>query len=181
VPGEAGDENLIPTSSTTAALVLGDALAVTLLEERGFTLDDFARLHPKGQLGRRLLLTVSDLMHTGDELPVVSVDASMKEIILEMTAKRLGATAIIDADSTLAGIFTDGDLRRLVEKTPDPMNSNVLDSMSPNPKTITADELAITALNIMEEYKITCLLIVDAERRPVGIIHLHDILAAGVV
>lgn len=181
VNGEAGPGNMIPTSSTTAALVMGDALAMALLEERGFSKEDFARLHPKGQLGRRLLLKVGDIMHTGDEVPIVKHNAPMKEVILEVTAKRFGSTAVVDDDGGLVGIFTDGDLRRWVEKKSDPFTGTAADAMTREPKTINADELAVSVLNRMQEHKITCLLIVDEYRRPTGIVHLHDLLAAGVV
>jgi arabinose-5-phosphate isomerase len=181
VDGEAGADNLIPTSSTTAALVIGDALAVTLLEERGFSVEEFARLHPKGQLGRRLLLTVGDIMHVGEEVPIVTQDAPMKQVILEVTAKRFGSTAVVDDEGKLVGIFTDGDLRRWVEKKTDPFTGTAAQAMTRDPKTINAGELAVTVLNRMQEYKITCLLIVDDRQRPVGIVHLHDLLAAGVV
>ena len=181
VDGEAGPDNLVPTSSTTAALVMGDALAVTLLEERGFSLEDFARLHPKGALGRRLLITIEDVMHTGDQIPIVRQDASIKEVILEMTAKRFGSTAVVNNDGKLVGIFTDGDLRRWVEKRADPLAATAADAMTPRPKTISAGELAVTALNRMEKHKITCLLVADDHQRPCGIVHLHDILRAGVV
>ncbi len=175
VDGEAGADNMIPTSSTTAALVM------TLLEERGFSLEDFARLHPKGQLGRRLLLAVGDIMHTGDEIPIVKHHAPMKEVILEVTAKRFGSTAVVDDNGKLVGIFTDGDLRRWVGKKSDPFTGTAAEAMTREPKTINADELAISVLNRMQEHKITCLLVVDDQRRPTGIVHLHDLLAAGVV
>jgi len=181
VDSEAGTDNLIPTSSTTAALVIGDALAVALLDERGFSLEDFARLHPKGQLGRRLLLTVGDIMHTGEDIPIVARDALVKEVILEMTAKRLGCTAVTGEGGELVGIFTDGDLRRWVEKSEDPFAGTAAEAMTPHPKTISADELAITGLNRMEQHKITCLLIINDHNCPTGIVHLHDILTAGVV
>ncbi len=181
VNGEAGQDNLVPTSSTTAALVLGDALAVTLLEERGFSLEDFARLHPKGQLGRQLLLTVGDIMHTGDEIPIVRQDAPMKDVILEITTKRFGSTAVVDDGGRLVGIFTDGDLRRWVEKRADPLAGTAAEAMTPEPKTISGNELAVVVLNLMQQHKITCLLIVDNDHRPVGIVHLHDLLSAGVV
>jgi arabinose-5-phosphate isomerase len=181
VNGEAGLDNLVPTSSTTAALVLGDALVMALLEERGFTKEDFARLHPKGQLGRRLLLTVGDIMHTGDAVPVVRHDAPMKVVILEVTAKRFGSTAVVDDNGRLIGIFTDGDLRRWVEKKADPFAGTAAEAMTRNPKTIKAEELAVSVLNRMQEHKITCLLVVDDTSRPIGIVHLHDLLAAGVV
>jgi len=181
VKNEAGSDNLVPTSSTTAAMVIGDALAVALLEERGFSLEDFARLHPKGHLGQRLLLTVGEIMHTGDEVPIVRQDAPMKDVFIEMTAKRFGATAVVDDNGRLVGIFTDGDLRRWVEKRANPMEATAADAMVPKPKTISTDEMAVTALNRMERHKITCLLSVDDQGRPAGITHLHDILRTKVV
>ncbi len=181
VNGEAGPDNLIPTSSATAALVMGDALVVTLWKERGFSEGDFARLHPKGRLGRQLLLTVGDLMHTGDELPLVHESTPIKGVILEMTAKRLGTTTVVDDTGKLTGIFTDGDLRRWVEKGPDPLNGTAVEAMTRNPKTIDADSLAVDALNMMQRHKITGLIIVNEDQKPLGFIHLHDILTSGVV
>lgn len=181
VDGEACPNNLIPTSSTTAALVMGDALAVALLEKRGFSTQDFALLHPGGNLGKRLLLKVGDIMHTGSEIPVVNQEASMKEVILMMTSKRFGTTTVVDDEKKLAGIFTDGDLRRLIERTEDIFGLKAKDIMTKNPKIMNAEELAAKALNQMENYKITCLIVVDKKKKPVGIIHMHDLLKAGVV
>lgn len=181
VDGEACSNNLVPTSSTTAALVMGDALALALLDERHFSPEDFALLHPGGNLGRKLLLRVSDIMHTGDSIPTVSEQANMKETILEMTSKRFGATTVVNEEKELVGIFTDGDLRRLVERTDDIFKLKAKEVMTPNPKTIDVEELAAKAINIMEFYNITCLIIPDPQRRPKGIIHLHDLLKAGVV
>ncbi|KPL15912.1 MAG: D-arabinose 5-phosphate isomerase [Bacteroides sp. SM23_62] len=181
VNGEACSNNLVPTSSTTAALVMGDALALALLDERHFSPEDFALLHPGGNLGRKLLLKVSDIMHTGDSIPIVSQEANMKDTILEMTSKRFGATTVVNDGKKLVGIFTDGDLRRLVERTDDIFSLKAKEVMTSEPKTIDGEELAAKALNIMEYYNITCLIILDPQRKPVGIVHLHDLLKAGVV
>jgi arabinose-5-phosphate isomerase len=181
VPEEAGGDNLIPTSSTTAALVMGDALALALLEERHFSPEDFALLHPGGNLGRKLLLRVEDVMHTGEEVPIVKEEDSMKEVVLEMTSKRFGATSVVNEEGQLTGIFTDGDLRRLVEKSSDIFSLSAKDVVQLNPKIISKEALAARALNLMEFFNITCLLIIDKERKPVGIVHLHDLLKAGVV
>jgi len=181
VDQEACPNNLVPTSSTTAALVMGDALAVALLDERHFSSEDFALLHPGGHLGRKLLLKVSDIMHTGEEIPVVSEETGMKQVILEMTSKRFGTTVVVNQKGQLVGIFTDGDLRRLVERTDEIFSLKAGQVMSGNPKTIDGDELAAKALNLMESYSITSLIITNDKREPVGIVHLHDILKAGVV
>ena len=181
VDGEAEPYDLVPTCSTTAALALGDALAVTLLSERGLTVEDFARLHPKGALGRRLLLTVGDLMHAGDQIPLVGISAPFKDVLVEMTRKRLGATGVLDPDGRLAGIFTDGDLRRHVERQGDLFALSAADVMTKNPKTISKSELAVVALGRMEDFKITILFVVADDGRPQGIIHLHDILTSGAV
>ncbi len=181
VDGEAEPNDLVPTCSTTAALAIGDALAVTLLSERGFTPEQFARLHPRGALGRRLLLTVSDLMHTGEQLPLVGLTAPFKDVLLEMTRKRLGTTGVIDSDGRLAGIFTDGDLRRQMERHTDLFNRTASDVMTAKPKTIAATELAVTAVARMEGHKITTLFVVDDDNFPRGILHLHDILKSGAV
>jgi len=181
VEEEACSQNLIPTSSTTAALVMGDALALALLDERHFSSEDFALLHPGGNLGRRLLLKVSDIMHTGTSIPTVSEDANMKETILEMTSKRFGATSVVNGNGELVGIFTDGDLRRLVERTDDIFKLKAQEVMTKNPKTIDGEELAAKALNVMEFYNITCLIITNGQRKPEGIVHLHDLLKSGVV
>jgi arabinose-5-phosphate isomerase len=181
VDEEACPYDLVPTSSTTAALVMGDALAIALLEERNFSSEDFALLHPGGQLGRKLILKVSDIMHSGDQIPKVAEDTGIKEVILEMTSKRLGTTTVVNQKGELVGIFTDGDLRRVVERTDNIFSLKAKQVMSKNPKTISADELAVKALNLMESYSITSLVITNGKKEPVGIVHLHDILKAGVV
>ncbi|MGB2696814.1 MAG: KpsF/GutQ family sugar-phosphate isomerase [Candidatus Zixiibacteriota bacterium] len=181
VDEEACSNNLVPTSSTTATLVMGDALALTLLEERGFSSEDFALLHPAGHLGKRLLLTVSDIMHKGDQVPVVQENTDMKDVILEMTSKRFGATTVVNENKELVGVFTDGDLRRLVEKTDEIFKLKAREVMTKNPKTIQGEELAAKALNEMESYNITCLIITNGKKQPTGIIHLHDLLKSGVV
>ncbi len=181
VDKEACPHNLAPTASTTAALALGDALAVALLDARGFTAEDFARTHPGGSLGRRLLVHVRDVMHSGDALPTVGQTASLKEALLEMTRKGLGMTAAIDDEGRLAGIFTDGDLRRALEKTVDIHTAGLADLMVKNPKTIGPDQLAVEAVERMQELKINGLLVVDADQKLVGALNMHDLLKAGVV
>jgi len=181
VEQEACPNNLVPTASTTASLVMGDALAVALLLKRGFSQDDFAFLHPGGNLGRKLILQVVDVMHTGSEVPIVSETTNMKEAILEMTSKRLGTTSVVNEKGKLVGIFTDGDLRRLVERTDEIFSLKAGQAMTKNPKTIDGEELAAKALNMMESYSITSLVITNGKKEPVGIVHLHDILKAGVV
>jgi arabinose-5-phosphate isomerase len=180
VAEEACPLGLAPTASTTAALAMGDALAVALLEHRGFRSEDFAALHPAGALGRKLL-RVGDLMHVGDEIPRVSRQSAMREALVEMTAKRLGVTGVVDDDGRLVGIVTDGDLRRALGTDGDVMGRALAGLMSPRPKTIDADALAALAVTIMERHAITVLFVVDDAGRPVGIIHLHDLLRAGVV
>ena len=170
-----------PTASTTAALAMGDAIAVALLEERGFTEQDFARLHPAGRLGRRLLWRVCDLMHIGEQLPVVSQGVLMGEAIAEISRKKFGMTAVVDGAGKLTGIVTDGDLRRALQEGIDLLQRRVKECMTPNPKVIEKDALAAKALERMERHAITSLLIVDVEGRPEGVIHLHDLLKAGVV
>jgi arabinose-5-phosphate isomerase len=181
VDEEACPNNLVPTSSTTAALVMGDALAIALLEERHFSAEDFALLHPGGYLGKRLLLKVKDVMHTGNSIPMVFENAEMKDIILEMTSKRFGATTVVNDKKELVGIFTDGDLRRLVERTEEIFKLKAREVMIRNPKTIEEEALAAKALNRMEFYNITCLIVPNGNKEPVGILHLHDLLKAGVV
>ncbi|HVP36165.1 MAG TPA: KpsF/GutQ family sugar-phosphate isomerase [Terriglobales bacterium] len=181
VDEEACPNNLVPTSSTTAALVMGDALAIALLEERHFSAEDFALLHPGGYLGKRLLLKVKDVMHTGNSIPIVYEDAEMKDVILEMTSKRFGATTVVNQKKELVGIFTDGDLRRLVERTEEIFKLKAREVMIRNPKTIEEEALAAKALNRMEFYNITCLIVPNGNKEPVGILHLHDLLKAGVV
>ncbi len=180
VEREACPLNLAPTASTTATLVLGDALAIALLELRGFTKEKFARLHPGGLLGRKLKL-VKEIMHTGDRVPRVSVNASMREAILEMTSKGFGATTVVDGEGKIVGIITDGDLRRYIERGNDLNNGRVEDAMTRNPKVISPDSLVGEALNMMEKYKIMVLPVVNEEGKPVGIIHLHDILGSGII
>ena len=182
VPAEACPLSLAPTASTTAALVMGDALAVALMEARGFTADDFARSHPAGTLGRRLLLHIRDIMHTGDDVPRVPADASATAALLEMTRKRLGMTAVVDAAGVLQGVFTDGDLRRaLDDENTDLHATPVSRLMGRTPKTIGADALAVEAAHLMEEFKISSLVVVDGERRVVGALNIHDLLRARVV
>lgn len=172
---------LAPTASTTAAMAMGDALAVALLEQRGFTEQDFALLHPAGSLGRRLLWRVQDLMHVGEQLPVIPQDALMRDALAEISRKKLGMTAVVDDAGKLAGIITDGDLRRTLQKGIDLLQRQVRECMTPHPKTIDKEALAAKALEVMERHAITSLLIVGPEGRPEGVIHLHDLLRAGVV
>jgi arabinose-5-phosphate isomerase len=181
VDKEACPLNLAPTASTTAALALGDALAVALLDARGFSADDFARTHPGGSLGRRLLIHVRDVMHTGDELPKIDRDASLKTALLEMTRKKLGMTAVVDAADKVVGVFTDGDLRRALEHALDLQQARVTDLMTHQPKTIHADELAVAAVEKMDTLKINGLLVVDDDNTLVGALNMHDLLKAGVV
>jgi arabinose-5-phosphate isomerase len=182
VPAEACPLGLAPTSSTTAALVMGDALAIALLEARGFTDEDFARSHPAGSLGRQLLLKISDVMHTGAQIPAVAPGVSLTETLVEMTRKGLGMTAIIDDEQRLLGVFTDGDLRRAVDDDDiDLRTTPVLRLMTAQPKTITADKLAVEAARLMEAHKIHALLVVDADKRVVGALNIHDLLRARVV
>jgi len=181
VEQEAESYNLVPTCSTTAALVMGDALAIVLLKMRSFSPEDFARLHPGGSLGRRLLLRVEDIMHKDEEMPAVRLNSSMQYTILEMTSKRLGTTLILDFEGHLAGIFTDGDLRRLVEKNEDFMKKTAGEVMTRNPKTVSKDMMAEAALNLMETHQITALPVADSDRFPQGIVHIHDILRKKIV
>lgn len=181
VAKEACPNNLVPTSSSTAALVMGDALAVALLQARDFTPSDFAALHPGGFLGKRLLKRVSELHHTGDELPLVSPTAGMSEVIIAMTGKRLGCVVVTDEEGRVNGFFADGDLRRLAEKHDNFYNFTLKDVMIKNPKTVSTDAVLDTALALMEEHSITQLLTVDKDNRLVGIIHLHDILRSKLV
>ncbi len=181
VEKEACPLNLAPTASTTATLALGDALAISLLEARGFSEEDFARTHPGGALGKRLLIRIADLMHSGERLPSVTESASLQDALLEMTRKGLGATAVIDASNKLIGIFTDGDLRRTLEKNADLRGVKIADVMTRNPRTMAADKLAAEAAQMMQARKITCVLIVDEGNRLVGALHTHDLMRAGVI
>lgn len=175
---EACPHVLAPTTSTTMMLALGDALAVALLERRNFTARDFGRLHPGGKLGRRLV-TVADIMHKGEELPVAPSGTLMSDALIEMTAKSLGCIAITDADGRLSGIITDGDLRRGM-KSPDLLTRSVDDAMTRSPRTIRATALASEGVGIMHENKVTSLFVLDDDQRPVGLLHIHDCLRAGV-
>jgi arabinose-5-phosphate isomerase len=181
VKEEACPLGLSPMASTTAAMVVGDALAVILLEKRGFKEEDFALRHPGGILGRKLLLLVGDLMHNGRELPLVSKENPMKETLLEITSKRLGVTGVVDRQGGLVGIITDGDLRRGLESKGDIFRLKAKDLMVRSPKTIPANALAARAVALMEQYSITSLFILeDGGRKPTGIVHLHDLLKAGI-
>ncbi len=177
---EACPLELAPTTSSTATLVLGDALAMTVMELKGFTKEEFALRHPAGALGRKLRL-VKDLHHTGEEIPIVKEDTPMKEVIIEMTAKGFGATAVVNEEGKLVGIITDGDLRRFVNRGGSFENTRAKDVMTKNPKTVSPDELALSALKKMEDHNITVLIVVDEENKPIGIIHMHDILKAEIV
>ncbi len=179
VKEEACPHDLAPTSSTTAALVMGDALAVAILELRGFTAEDFAMLHPAGSLGKRLSLKISEIMYKGDDLPIISENASIKDTILEMTAKRLGATCIVNEDNKLVGIVTDGDLRRQLEKSLNLEDLRAKDIMSKNPKTINSELLASFALQKMENFSITSLIAVNNYDEHVGLVHMHDLVKLG--
>lgn len=181
VEKEACPLGLAPTSSTTAMLVMGDALAMVLLEKRGFTKEDFALSHPGGALGRRLLLRVSEIMHQANALPVVSETASLKEALLEITEKKLGATIVIDDEKQLAGIFTDGDVRRALDNHIDIQNTRIATLMTRHPKTIFGDMHAAEALRILETHQITALIVIDQDNKPIGMVHIHDILRAGII
>ncbi len=181
VEQEACPLGLAPTASTTAALVMGDALAVSLLETKGFTRDDFALSHPGGSLGRRLLLLVSDIMHRGEEMPVVANTVLVSDALLEMTVKKMGMTAVVDGDAQVVGIFTDGDLRRMLEKNLDVHSTRVADVMTWSCKMIGIDMLAAEAMQIMETKKINALLVVDAQQKLLGALNMHDLLRAGIV
>jgi arabinose-5-phosphate isomerase len=185
VKREACPLGLAPTASTTASLAIGDALAVALLKKRGFKAENFALFHPGGVLGKKLLLKVSDLMHVGEEIPRVNEKDLMKEAICEISAKKLGITTVLDDEGKLKGIITDGDLRRFFEKEMalrnDPLSRRAGDVMTQGAKTIEADALAAKAVQVMEQYAITALVVVEAGDIPVGVVHLHDLLRAGVV
>ena len=181
VPAEACPLNLAPTASTTAMLAMGDALAVTLLGQRGFTTEDFARSHPGGMLGRRLLLRVEDVMRRGDALPKVGEDTSLSAGLLEMSRKGLGMTAVVDADERVLGIFTDGDLRRTLDRQLDVHVTPMHEVMTRGCKTIAPGELAAEAVHLMEEHRIPGLLVVDAQGRLIGALNVHDLLRAGVM
>jgi arabinose-5-phosphate isomerase len=181
VAAEACPNNLIPTSSSTAAIVMGDALAIALFKKRGFSTEDFAKLHPGGALGKRLLIRVSDLMHTGDKIPIVSESLTVVNTLIVMSQGRLGIAVVRNADGKLVGVFTDGDLRRLSERGEEFFELPICDVMTKNPRTINPDAILDEVLAMCEEHQITVLVAVDPENRPVGIIHLHDILRSKLV
>jgi arabinose-5-phosphate isomerase len=171
---EACPMNLVPTASTTAALAMGDALAMTLLVRKGFREEDFASLHPGGKLGRRLM-RVENVMHAGESAPIVRVSTPMADVFHEMSSKRLGMTCVVDAEGRLVGVFTDGDLRRLMSRTPDVLSLTAGEAMTPRPFTISRELLAVEALRIMETNKITSVVVVDAHQSVEGVVHLHDL------
>lgn len=181
VTKEACPLGLAPTASTTATLAMGDALAISLLQKRGFTAEDFALSHPGGTLGRRLLLRVDEIMHKEAAIPKVNQEALLKVALMEMTQKKLGMTTIVDKDNKLAGIFTDGDIRRAFDNNADVHSTQIHQIMTKNPKVIMLGTLAAEALHIMETYKITSLVVTDTHNTPIGIVHMHDILRAGVM
>lgn len=181
VEAEACSMGLAPTASTTATLVMGDALSIALLEARGFTPEDFAEFHPGGALGRRLLLRVEDIMHKGSEIPMVTTDCMLDEALIEVTQKSLGMTVVVDEQGQVAGVFTDGDLRRTLDHGHDIHATQIKEVMTKNCLSIDRKCLAAEALGIMETNKVTALLVVDASQRPVGVLHMHDLLRAGVI
>lgn len=181
VPRDYDPFGYVPTASTTVALAMGDAVAVALLKMRNFDLQDFARFHPGGTIGRKLLLRVGELMHEGKGNPIVSLDTPMDQVIVTMISGGLGCTGVIGADGCLKGIVTDGDFKRVLAKKTDIMGLSAKDVMTPNPKTVSPDTLAIDALNLMEDFKITMLPVVDPDTKPLGMLHMHDLIQAGVV
>ncbi len=181
VDKEACPLNLAPTASSTAALAMGDALAITLLEWRGFTEEDFARSHPGGSLGRRLLVHVQDLMHTGDEIPRVTSGTPLAQALLEITGKGMGMTAVVDAEDRLLGVYTDGDLRRTLDRNLDIHSTAIDEVMTAGCKTVEAGQLAVEAVELMQRHAITALLVADESNRVVGALHMHDLLRAGVI
>jgi arabinose-5-phosphate isomerase len=181
VAQEAGPFGLIPTASIAASLAMGDALAIAVMTHRGFKQGDFTLFHPGGHLGRRLALTVSDLMHRAEEIPLSREEASLKEVILEMSEKRLGLTCVIDAGGSLQGLITDGDLRRAMEQFPHILHLKACEIMTRHPKTVAETLPAVDALALMEKFSITSLLIVDETGKPTGVLHIHDLLKAGLM
>jgi arabinose-5-phosphate isomerase len=181
VSSEACPLNLAPTTSTTVTLVMGDALAIALLESRGFTAEDFAFSHPGGALGRKLLLKVGDIMHQDQEVPKVTPESPLQNALLEMTEKGFGMTTIVNEKGMLLGVFTDGDLRRVIDSKINLSSALIKDVMSPNPKTINQGILAAETLNIMQQNSITAVIVEDEKKHPVGVVHMHDILRAGVI
>jgi arabinose-5-phosphate isomerase len=173
---------IVPTASTTVALAVGDALSVLLLKEKGFSLADFARFHPGGNIGKKLLLKVSELMHSGEDLPWVDIAEGMSGVIVTMTSKKLGCAAVVDSEKRLLGMITDGDLRRHIHlKGTDLLSSTAGECMTASPKYCSAEMLAVGALNLMEKYQITMLPVVDEETRVIGMLHMHDLIRAGII
>ncbi|NHV31438.1 arabinose 5-phosphate isomerase KdsD [Burkholderia sp. D-99] len=181
VSKEACPLNLAPTASTTAALALGDALAVAVLDARGFGSEDFARSHPGGALGRRLLTYVRDVMRSGDDVPSVGLDATLSDALFQITAKRLGMTAVVDAGGKVVGIFTDGDLRRVLARDDDFRTLSITDVMTRDPRTIAPDHLAVEAVELMERYRINQMLVVDADGALIGALNMHDLFSKKVI
>ncbi|VWC39033.1 KpsF/GutQ family protein [Burkholderia lata] len=181
VSKEACPMNLAPTASTTAALALGDALAVAVLDARGFGSEDFARSHPGGALGRRLLTYVRDVMRSGDDVPSVGLDATLSDALFQITAKRLGMTAVVDADGKVAGIFTDGDLRRVLARDGDFRTLPITDVMTRDPRTVAPDHLAVEAVELMERHRINQMLVVDADGVLIGALNMHDLFSKKVI
>lgn len=181
VEEEAGPWDLVPTASTTVALAMGDALALALLDLKGFRKEDFAVLHPGGSIGKSLLLRVGELMHTGSDIPVVKENSLLKDVIFEMSSKRMGMTAVVNGTGAAVGVVTDGDLRRMLEKERNIFTVTAREVMNPSPKTISADSLAAEAVQIMEKHSITSLMALNPDGSPKGVIHLHDLLKAGIV
>ena len=181
VEQEACSLGLAPTTSTTATLVMGDALSVALLDKKGFTSDDFALSHPGGSLGRKLLLKVSDIMLTGSDIPLIEPTATVAQALLEISQKGLGMTGIVNESGKLTGVFTDGDLRRILDARVDLHEATVSDVMTLGGKTTTADQLAVEALNVMESFKISALMVLDDNDHPVGAFNMHMLLKAGVL
>jgi len=180
VKEEACPNDIVPTSSTTAALVMGDALALALFQEKGFSIEEFAQFHPGGDIGKRLFLKVDDVMRKGEDIAKIEENAALSRAILEITSKRLGATCVMNRKGSLVGIITDGDLRRLMEQRRDIWDLKAKDVMTKNPKSVPVGILAAKALHVMEEYSINVLIIVDKSGDPVGMVHIHDLLKAGV-
>jgi arabinose-5-phosphate isomerase len=176
---EACPYDLAPTTSTTAMLAMGDALAICLMKKKNFTDQEFALTHPKGSLGKQLTMKVGDVMATGEALPLVSEEATVSDLILEMTSKRYGVSGIVDVESRLTGIFTDGDLRRLVQTGESLLDKKAVEVMTPKPKTVSADMMAKACLELLETWRITQLMVCDEEKRPVGIVHIHDLVTLG--
>ncbi len=179
VKEEACPFDMVPTASTTATMVMGDALAVALIQLRNFSLEDYALLHPGGTIGKKLTLHIDDIMYSGDRVAKVSADASLKDVVFEITSKRFGATCVVNDDSRLIGIITDGDLRRLIEKRRDFWKFRARDLMTPNPIVVKTGMMAADVFNVMKIYAINQIVVVDSENRPIGMVHLHDLLKAG--